>query len=76
MPSATTVRTYTLLANRDDLPTVSLKLWYDRQTRAWWGAYVDAEGDQLGPAWNSYNRDDVLIFRPDHPALHPPTLPV
>ena len=44
---------------------LTMRLWYDRPTRSWWGAYFTSNGDQHGDAWHSYRRDDALVYRPD-----------
>jgi len=46
---------------------VTLVVYYDRTSRAWWGFYVDQNGDQIGEAWNNVSRDYLLLTRPAVP---------
>jgi hypothetical protein len=47
-----------------------MAVYYDRATQSWWAYYLDTRtGDQLGDAWFGATRDEVLVFRPDTPAL-------
>ena len=51
-------------------PSIRMAVYYDRATQSWWAYYLDTRtGDQLGDAWFGATRDEVLVFRPDTPAL-------
>lgn len=53
-------------------PTISLEVWYDRQSQSWWAGYFDASETpagvpvhhQIGDAWFGPSRDYVLVHRP------------
>lgn len=34
--------------------------WYDRSTRCWWAARLDASGYQIGEAINAYTKAEIL----------------
>ena len=37
------------------------ELYYDRETRLWWGFWKNREGNQLHEAVAAHHRDDVLL---------------
>lgn len=39
----------------------SYSIYYDRETRLWWGFWEDSEGNQLHDAVAAHRRDDVLL---------------
>lgn len=42
---------------------MTLEVYYDRETRSWWGFYGN-NGVQIGDAWFGFTRDEVLVHRP------------
>ena len=36
-----------------------VKYWFDRETRVWWAARYDADGNQIGNAVHSPSRDGI-----------------
>jgi hypothetical protein len=36
-------------------------VYYDRESRSWWGYWTTPEGDQVGEAVYAHHRDDCLI---------------
>lgn len=36
-----------------------VQFWYDRQTRCWWAARFDEDGNQIGQAVHAYTRQEI-----------------